>query len=155
MCVIRLHVVAALALLVSTAQVRVPGWVERDPMWCDPTGMMPIGGQIVCHYPIGTIHDKSSPGYVSFGTRYIRSMYTIFNSEFAYTWQESVFGVFGTLVIGFIYGGIAGVLSSLMMTQNAGEQEYMLKLIQVGSGGPMIGCLPPRCLSVFATGVAS
>ena len=103
----------------------VPGWVERDRMWCDPTGIMPIGGEPVCHMPLVEIQR------LPFGIRYIRSLYTIFNSEFAYTAQESVFGVFGTLVIGFIYGGLAGVLSSLMMTQNAGEQVYMSKLLNL------------------------
>jgi hypothetical protein len=44
---------------------------------------------------------------------------------------ENVFAVFSTLIVGFIYGGLAGVLSSIMMTQNVGEQEHMLRLLQI------------------------
>jgi hypothetical protein len=46
------------------------------------------------------------------------------NPRFAYTESENLFGVFATLIVGFIYGGLAGVLSSIMMTQNAGEQQH-------------------------------
>eukprot|EP01051_Picozoa_sp_SAG22_P010048 SAG22_NODE_879_length_6707_cov_14.725787_6_plen_196_part_00 len=66
-----------------------------------------------------------------FLTRYMRSMYTIFSAEFAYTVKENAFGVFATLVVGFIYGGLAGVLSSIMQTQSVGQQEQMLRHIQI------------------------
>ena len=107
--------------------VATHGWVERDILWCDPTGTQPMPGGLVCYIPFDEVQK------LSFGKRYIRSMYTAFNAEFAYTQAENAFGVIGTLVTGFIYGGLAGVLSSIMMTQNAGEQEYMLQLLHLKS----------------------
>ena len=75
---------------------------------------------------------KTRPGQkLPLATRYIRSLYSVFSGEFAYTESENLFGVFATLVVGFIYGGLAGVLSSIMMTQNAGEQDHMLQMLQV------------------------
>ena len=60
--------------------------------------------------------------------RYITSMYTILKSEFAFTDTEFTFGVFSELVVGFIYGALAGVMATMMQGAKAGEQEYMAKL---------------------------
>ena len=41
---------------------------------------------------------------------YIKSMYTTFKSEWAYTSSEFTFGVLAELVVGFIYGALAAVM---------------------------------------------
>eukprot|EP01052_Picozoa_sp_SAG31_P015666 SAG31_NODE_1013_length_10376_cov_9.342220_5_plen_347_part_00 len=69
--------------------------------------------------------------HVSFGTRYVRSMYSTFQKEFAYTDEENLFGCIGELVVGFIYGGLAAVLSSIMVTNSASDQEYMAKMLSI------------------------
>lgn len=40
----------------------------------------------------------------SLGNLYIKSMYSVFKAEWAYTSEEYSFGVFAELVVGFIYG---------------------------------------------------
>jgi CRP-like cAMP-binding protein len=94
------------------------GWVEVDPTWCGKDG----DGYCVLE-EIAT--------NVPLGTRYVRSLYTTFQKDFAYTVMENVFGIFGELVVGFIYGGLAGVISSIMMTQGAGERESMAKMLSI------------------------
>lgn len=71
---------------------------------------------------------------VALGTRYIRSMFVIFQKEFGPgTSTENFFAVMSELVVGFIYGGLAGVISSLMMSSSAGEQEYVQKMVALKS----------------------
>jgi hypothetical protein len=59
------------------------------------------------------------------------SMYAVFTAEFAYTTSEKGVGVFSELVVGFIYGSLAGVISSVMMTMGVGQQDSMLKLLSL------------------------
>eukprot|EP01043_Picozoa_sp_COSAG02_P019886 COSAG02_NODE_969_length_15565_cov_9.614833_17_plen_47_part_00 len=37
----------------------------------------------------------------------------------------------GELVVGFIYGSLAGVISSIMVTMGVGQQDSMLKLLSL------------------------
>ena len=80
-------------------------------------GTQPIQGGLVCLLPFEEVQR------LPLATRYIRSLYSVFSGGFAYTEAENFFGIVATLVVGFIYGGLAGVLSTIMMTQNAGEQQ--------------------------------
>ena len=48
--------------------VATHGWVERDDLWCDPTGTQPMPGGLVCYIPFVEVQK------LSFGRRYIRSM---------------------------------------------------------------------------------
>ena len=59
------------------------------------------------------------------------SMYTIFTEKFAWTTAEQTVGVFGTLIIGLIYGSLAGVISSIMVTLGSGQQDSMLKMLSL------------------------
>jgi hypothetical protein len=58
-------------------------------------------------------------------------MYTIFTEKFAWTTAEQTVGVFGTLIIGLIYGSLAGVISSIMVTLGSGQQDSMLKMLSL------------------------
>ena len=59
------------------------------------------------------------------------SIYSVFTAEFAYTSAENGIGVLGELVVGFIYGSLAGVISSIMVTMGVGQQDSMLKLLSL------------------------
>ena len=65
------------------------------------------------------------------GTLYVKSMYSIFKSEWAYSSNEFTVGVFSELVVGFIYGALAATLGQLMSGMGAGEQEYQLKMASI------------------------
>ena len=84
-------------------QRAVPGWVARSD------------------YPEAT----------TLGTKYMDSMYSVFTAEFAFTSAEKGIGVLGELVVGFIYGSLAGVISSIMVTMGVGQQDSMLKLLSL------------------------
>ena len=43
-------------------------------------------------------------------------------TQYAYTTTEFIFGLFAELVLGFIYGALAGLMSATFMSQNAAEQ---------------------------------
>jgi hypothetical protein len=61
----------------------------------------------------------------------VRSMYSVFTAEHAYTSSEKGVGVLGELVVGFIYGSLAGVISNVMVTLGVGQQDTMLKLLSL------------------------
>ena len=62
------------------------------------------------------------------GLRYIISMYSIFKSEWAYTSYEYGFGMVSELVVAFIYGGLAGLMSTMLSSMGAAEEEYAQKV---------------------------
>ena len=64
-------------------------------------------------------------------SRYSASMWSVFAGRWAFTEQEMLFSVFAELVIGLIYGALAGVMSSLMMSSKIVEQEKALKFASI------------------------
>eukprot|EP01043_Picozoa_sp_COSAG02_P026259 COSAG02_NODE_1507_length_12231_cov_56.431751_4_plen_780_part_00 len=97
------------------------GWAQTDKL---------LGGS---DDPKG-YYTEAQLANVGLGTRYIRSMYVIFQKDFGPgTPAENTFAVMSELVVGFIYGGLAGVISSLMMSSSAGEQEYVQKIVALKS----------------------
>ena len=71
---------------------------------------------------------------ISLGTRYIRSMFVIFTKDFSPgSPVENTLGVLSDLVVGFIYGSLAGVISTVMVSSSYGEQEYIQKMVALKS----------------------
>ena len=69
-------------------------------------------------------------GRIPAGTRYLTSMYYIFNALEPHfrTEAELVFAVVAELVMALIYGALAGVISTIMMGTRGNEQESQRKL---------------------------
>ena len=67
---------------------------------------------------------------VSIGTRYFTAMYYVFNALEPHfqTITEKGFAVFANLVMGIIYGALAGVISTIMMGMKTNDQEVQNKL---------------------------
>ena len=70
-----------------------------------------------------------SAGYgPSNGMQYIVSMNSVFLGSWAFTGPEYTFSMIAQLVVAFIYGGLAGLMSTLMAHFSQGEEEYNTKL---------------------------
>ena len=67
---------------------------------------------------------------VSIGSRYFTAMYYVFNALEPHfqTIGEKGFAVFANLVMGIIYGALAGVISTIMMGMKTNDQEVQNKL---------------------------
>ena len=67
---------------------------------------------------------------VSISTRYFTAMYYVFNALEPHfqTSGEKGFAVFANLVMGIIYGALAGVISTIMMGMKGNDQEVSNKL---------------------------
>jgi CRP-like cAMP-binding protein/Ca2+-binding EF-hand superfamily protein len=67
---------------------------------------------------------------VPIGTRYFTAMYYVFNALEPHfqTVGEKGFAVFANLVMGIIYGALAGVISTIMMGMKTNDQEVQNKL---------------------------
>ena len=79
----------------------------------------------------GWVSRRAYPDASTLGTKYMDSMYSVFTAEYAFTSSEKGVGVLGELVVGFIYGSLAGVISSIMVTMGVGQQDSMLKLLSL------------------------
>ena len=68
-------------------------------------------------------------------TRYVTSLYFVFNAlePVYHTDAEKIFAVVSELMMGLIYGALAGVISTIMMSLKGNEQEYTMKLKQLRS----------------------
>ncbi len=99
------HFLSCLWYAVGTGRSHIDGWVTNSE-----TGLL------------WEIEDQ-----VTLGTRYIASMHSILNAQWAFTNSEKIFSVFGELVMGLIYGALAGLMSSIMMSTKLAEQEKTLK----------------------------
>ena len=106
------------SLTVANGTEAVVPWAKVDPMWCGSTTQ-----------ELNDCATRVDLAEVSLGARYIRSMFNIFNKEVVNTEAEHFFAVVSELVVGFIYGGLAGVISSLMMNSGASEQEMVQKMV--------------------------
>jgi hypothetical protein len=94
------------------------GWVLQEPHWCGSSS------QQISRCAAEIILDT-----VPLSARYSRSMFNIFDNANIYTSAECGFAVVSEIVIGFIYGGLAGVMSSLMMSGGASQQAYMEQMM--------------------------
>lgn len=65
---------------------------------------------------------------VRIGLLAVRCRYSVFTSSFAFTTGEFTFLVFAQLVVGLIYGGLAGLMSTYFMNQSAGAMEKSVKV---------------------------
>lgn len=84
------------------------------------------------HFPVaGWVIRQDYPEATSLGTKYIDSVYSVFKSKFAYTGNEMKVGIMSELVLGLIFGSLAGVISGIMVTLGAGEQDAMAKTLQL------------------------
>ena len=84
------------------------------------------------HFPVsGWVIRQDYPEATSLGTKYIDAMYSVFKSKFAYTGSEMKVGIMSELVLGLIFGSLAGVISAIMVTLGAGEQDAMAKTLQL------------------------
>jgi hypothetical protein len=63
--------------------------------------------------------------------RYLVSMYTVFFGKFAFTAWEHFFGMIAQLAIGFIFGALASLMSTVVATDAAAQQEIQSKLTAV------------------------
>lgn len=89
------------------------GWVQRE--YCCLNGE--AAGE--CE---GMSCSTSQFANVPLGQRYISSLYYVFNAlERAYTQAERGYAVFAELCVGFIFGSLAGLMSSLMITLRGNE----------------------------------
>lgn len=89
----------------------------------------PGGGH---HFPVsGWVIRQDYPEATSLGTKYIDSVYSVFKSKFAYTGNEMKVGIMSELVLGLIFGSLAGVISGIMVTLGAGQQDAMAKMLQL------------------------
>eukprot|EP01047_Picozoa_sp_COSAG01_P017719 COSAG01_NODE_944_length_12547_cov_7.354515_3_plen_170_part_00 len=59
---------------------------------------------------------------------FLRCRYSAFMAAFAFTTAEFAFLVCAQLIVGLIYGGLAGLMSSFFMNQNAGALEKSAKM---------------------------
>ena len=136
---------------------QVPGWalLEYCPKCADPTadGFMPCESLALqgseedcpssCDWVPGTDTDAgrcvTSDGCregceldpsVAMSTRYVTSMYYVFNAldGNGRTDQERAFAVFGYIIMVIIDGAVAGVLSSVMISMGGKEREVNEKL---------------------------
>jgi hypothetical protein len=71
-------------------------------------------------------------GTVPLSERYVTSLYYVFNAlEAGKTQMERGYAVFAELCVGFIFGSLAGLMSSLMMTLRGNEAEIATNLRQL------------------------
>ena len=63
--------------------------------------------------------------------RYLVSMYSVFFGKFAFTAWEHFFGMVAQLAIGFIFGALASLMSTVVATDAAAQQEIQSKLTAV------------------------
>ena len=96
----------------------IVGWAKQESHWC--------GGSADQK---GTCATLVNPSAVGLGVRYSRSLYNIFDKNNVNTAAEAVFAVVSEIIIGFIYGGLAGVMSSLMMSGGSSQQAYMTQMM--------------------------
>ena len=86
----------------------------------------------------GTLHgwvyeqwgDDDQVAEVSVSTRYFTSMFYVFNALEPHfeTGGEKGFAIFANLVMGIIYGSLAGVISTIMIGMKGNDQEVSNKL---------------------------
>ena len=69
-----------------------------------------------------------APIVVHYGTRYIIAMFSSFDCSFAFTDAEHGFLMMSILITGFIYGALAGVISTLLMGLASGTHAYRFAL---------------------------
>ena len=86
------------------------------------------GGGWVVQVP-GWVVRANYSAAIGLNTKYSESLYSVFKSKFAFTATEMRLAVLAELVLGLIFGSLAGVISSIMMTLGAGQQDSMLKLL--------------------------
>lgn len=84
------------------------------------------------HFPIpGWVILQEYPAATTIGTKYIDSMYSVFKSKFAFTGSEMKVSILSELVLGLIFGSLAGLISSIMVTLGAGDMESASKMLQL------------------------
>eukprot|EP01043_Picozoa_sp_COSAG02_P030124 COSAG02_NODE_1909_length_10419_cov_238.761725_7_plen_1462_part_00 len=84
------------------------------------------------HFPVsGWVIRQDYPEATTLGTKYIDSVYSVFKSKFAYTGNEMKVGIMSELVLGLIFGSLAGIISGIMVTLGAGQQDAMAKMLQL------------------------
>ena len=94
----------------------IMGWV-RNPDGAGWSDDMLVAG---CKEESGCV--------ISYGRRYITAMFTSFDCSYAFLNSEYGFLMAAILITGFIYGALAGVISTLLMGLAAGDQEYTAKI---------------------------
>ena len=74
---------------------------------------------------IGWVRQQGWPASVGTGTRYLTSMYYVFNAiENGNTNGERGFALLATLVCGFIYGALAATITNSLLGASVGEQVF-------------------------------
>ena len=102
----------------NTADVIIPGWVMQEEGW----EWTPEDGKV---QDTATGWDDA----VGLGTRYVTSTYYVLNAlENASTDGEKGFALFAELMRDFILGLVAGLMTTISMAMNGGEQESQWKL---------------------------
>ena len=96
------------------------GWVQKklqNGAWCE------LDMDYVCNLSNGTY---STP----IGTRFFTSLYYVFNSlEPVYdTDAEKIVAWFAEIVIAFIYGALAGLMGSVIISLQGGEKDHQMKI---------------------------
>ena len=83
------------------------------------------------HFAVaGWVLRQQYPNSTTISTKYIDSMYSVFvMPDIAGTGSELKIALMSELVLALIVGCLAGVMSSIMMTMGAGQQEAMVKLL--------------------------
>ncbi len=70
-------------------------------------------------------------GWIPLRTRYSTAIWSAFSGQWAFTDSEKIFSMVAQLVSGLIYAALAGVMSSIMMSSKAAEQEKTLKFASI------------------------
>jgi len=105
-----------------TNGVIIPGWVQgQEGFEYDPdSGALVQGG--------GSVWGPDANA-VDLGDRYVSSTYFVLNAlENGGTYYERCFALFAELMRDFILGMVAGLMTTISMAMNGGEQESQWKL---------------------------
>lgn len=148
-----LHFVTCLWFLVGTMPDPGNGWQERSTGWleevfktspdaCDScyndTYFDPYIGKCLSLFDESlpakdACPDTVSPDKMSY---YIKAFFTVFrnpeiNDRYEMTLQEMLFGMGATIIMGAVWGVVAGAFSSIFGASQMASQAYRMKILQL------------------------
>jgi hypothetical protein len=97
---------------------------------CRPGEPLCEGGRCVQRVK-GWVENRAWQAGAPAGTRYITSMFLVLKSDVAHTDLEQLFGVVAEVVVGMIFGMIAGQFSSMLVSARASKQKYLAKMSEL------------------------
>ena len=79
----------------------------------------------------GWVENRAWPPPVSALTQYATSLFLVLKSDLAYTDAEKLFGILAEMIVGIIFGMVAGAISMVFMSSRASKQAYNTKMSEL------------------------